>query len=61
MPRPCLLLALVASALFVASQVAAEPAPGVTPDQIVWQRVDPAGTKFALVDGVRDKKGVSFT
>lgn len=27
----------------------------------MWQRVDPAGTKFALVDGVRDKMGVSFT
>lgn len=38
----------------------AQPAPGPA-DQIAWQRVDPAGTRFALLDGVRDKAGVSFT
>jgi hypothetical protein len=30
-------------------------------NQIKWQRIDPAGTRFALLDGVRDKAGVSFT
>ena len=30
-------------------------------DQITWQRIDAAGTRFALLDGVRDKAGVSFT
>lgn len=37
-------------------QAATSPA-----DQIKWQRIDPAGTRFALLDGVRDKAGVSFT
>lgn len=51
----------LAAALCVATGAVAEPRPGGDPDRIVWQRTDPAGTKFALLDGVRDKAGVSFT
>jgi hypothetical protein len=31
------------------------------PDKIVWQRTNPDGTKFALLEGVRDKQGVPFS
>lgn len=31
------------------------------PDAIVWQRTNPDGTRFALLEGVRDKPGVAFT
>ncbi len=51
----------LSAALGLASGAAAEPRPGVEPDRIAWQRTDAAGTKFALLDGVRDKAGVSFT
>ena len=61
MSRSCLAVALSTCILAVASQATGEPSSGGSPDQIVWQRVDPAGTKFALLDGVRDKAGVSFT
>jgi hypothetical protein len=49
----CLAIALVAPA-------AAEPI-GWTPDTIPWQRNNPDGTRFALLEGVRDKAGVPFT
>jgi quercetin dioxygenase-like cupin family protein len=52
----CLALALVTSTDALGAEAVAVPT-----DQIKWQRLDPAGTKFALVDGVRDKAGVSFT
>ena len=32
-----------------------------TPDTIHWQRANPDGTRFALLEGVRDKPGVPFT
>lgn len=50
----CLALALVTATK--ASAAETNPA-----DHIKWQRFDPAGTRFALLDGVRDKAGVSFT
>ena len=49
----CLAIALVAPA-------AAEPI-GWTPETIPWQRTNPDGTRFALLEGVRDKTGVPFT
>ncbi len=33
----------------------------VDPDKIVWQRTNPDGTKFALLEGVRDMAGVPFS
>ena len=42
-------------------------APGVatpmvwTPEAIPWQRTNPDGTRFAVLEGVRDKVGVPFT
>lgn len=32
-----------------------------TPDSIPWQRTNPDGTRFALLEGVRDQAGVPFT
>ncbi len=61
MPTHARLFSIASAALALATSALADPAPGITPDQIVWQRVDPAGTKFALLDGVRDKAGVIFT
>ncbi|MDX2178857.1 MAG: cupin domain-containing protein [Bryobacteraceae bacterium] len=31
------------------------------PDSIVWQRTDPDGTKYSVIDGDRDKPGSPFT
>jgi hypothetical protein len=31
------------------------------PDDIVWQRINPDGTRFALLEGVRDRSGAPFT
>ncbi|MCX6608312.1 MAG: cupin domain-containing protein [Acidobacteria bacterium] len=31
------------------------------PDAIAWQRADPDGTKYAVLDGDRDKPGEPFT
>ncbi len=54
--------ACLALTLFGATRaLAADASPAVPADAIKWQRFDPAGTKFALLDGVRDKAGVSFT
>jgi uncharacterized protein YjlB len=39
---------------------AAEPA-GWTPETIPWQRTNPDGTRFALLEGGRDTAGVPFT
>ncbi len=33
----------------------------IDPDKIVWQRTNSDGTKFALLEGVRDKDGVAFS
>jgi mannose-6-phosphate isomerase-like protein (cupin superfamily) len=32
-----------------------------TLENIVWQRVDPDGTKYAVLDGDRDRAGAPFT
>jgi quercetin dioxygenase-like cupin family protein len=32
-----------------------------TPDAIPWQQSNPDGTRFALLEGVRDQAGVPFT
>jgi hypothetical protein len=39
---------------------AAQPADW-NPDAIVWQNTNEDGTRFALLEGVRDKAGVPFT
>lgn len=52
----------IALALALAAPaVAAEPAAAWNPDAIVWQRTNPDGTRFALLEGVRDRAGVAFT
>ncbi len=48
-------------ALILASPVAAETVAAWNPDAIAWQRVNPDGTKFALLEGTRDTPGVAFT
>lgn len=53
---------IAAMALAACGTATAAETPGAwTPDTIAWQRTDPSGTKFALLEGVRDKAGVSFT
>lgn len=54
MLRPLLLAAIAASL------VGAAPA-SFDPDAIAWQRTNPDGTRFALLEGVRDTAGVPFT
>lgn len=51
----------VAIALLLAAPAAAEVAAAWNPDTIRWQRVNPDGTKFALLEGTRDTPGVAFT
>lgn len=55
--RRCLVPVL---ALSIALPAAADPI-GWSPDTIPWQRTNPDGTRFALLEGVRDKAGVPFT
>lgn len=52
-------LALVV-AMSISAPAAADPI-GWSPDTIPWQRTNPDGTRFALLEGVRDKAGVPFT
>jgi quercetin dioxygenase-like cupin family protein len=47
-------------ALMIAAPALATPT-AWTPDTIPWQRTNPDGTRFALLEGVRDKAGVPFT
>ena len=47
-------------AIAISAPVAADPI-GWTPETIPWQRTNPDGTRFALLEGVRDKAGVPFT
>ena len=47
-------------ALIAATIAAAAPADW-NPDAIQWQRVNADGTKFALLEGVRDTAGVAFS
>ncbi len=54
------LTTLLTAALAASAAPAAEPA-AWNPDAIVWQRFNPDGTKFALLEGVRDKAGVAFS
>lgn len=45
-----------------AASLAGAAAPAAfNPDTIVWQRANPDGTRFALLEGVRDVAGVSFS
>lgn len=53
-----LLLAVVATTTTTAA--CAAPADW-HPDSIVWQQTNPDGTRFALLEGVRDMPGVPFT
>ena len=56
------MLRLAAVVLLAAAQlVAADRAADWDPDGIVWQRVNPDGTKFALLEGTRDTPGVAFS
>jgi quercetin dioxygenase-like cupin family protein len=50
---------LPAAALFLAG-AAPEPQ-AFDPDRIAWQRTNPDGTRFALLEGVRDRPGVPFS
>ena len=62
MTRPLAhLAAVIALSLGAAAPSDASQPPAVPADSIKWQRMDPAGTRFALLDGVRDRAGVSFT
>jgi hypothetical protein len=51
---------LLLATLFAAAPALTAPA-GWTPDAIPWQRTNPDGTRFALLEGVRDRAGVPFT
>lgn len=37
------------------------PAQDWSPDRIIWQQVNDDGTKYALLEGRRDRRGVPFT
>ena len=56
---------ITAAVLFLAATVAAaRPAPNPAdwhPDSIAWQQTNPDGTRFALLEGVRDQPGTAFT
>ena len=58
---PGAIAASLALALVTSTDALGAEAALIPHNQITWQRIDPAGTKFALLDGVRDKAGVSFT
>lgn len=47
-------------ALFTANAASSAPADW-HPDTIAWQQTNPDGTRFALLEGVRDTPGVPFT
>ena len=44
-----------------AAPVPANPPFDWNPDSIIWQRTNPDGTRFALLEGIRDTPGVPFT
>lgn len=46
--------------LLIAAPALAAPA-AWTPDTIPWDKPNPDGTRFALLEGVRDKPGIPFT
>lgn len=54
-------LAFVFLACAAPAARATEPQKAIDPDKIIWDRVNPDGTKFALLEGVRDKTGVPFS
>lgn len=54
--------ALLPLLMLMAAPPAVSPPPAAwSPDAIVWQRTNPDGTRFALLEGVRDQPGVAFT
>lgn len=56
------MLRLTAAVMLAAAPLAAAEAPADwNPDTIRWQRTNPDGTKFALLEGVRDRAGVAFS
>lgn len=55
------MIALIGLTLVSPASVAQDSPAAVDPDRIAWSRVNPDGTKFALLEGVRDKPGVSFS
>jgi len=59
MNRP--FLSVIAIIVGMTPLAASTPAASFDPDRIVWQRTNPDGTKFALLEGVRDKAGVTFS
>jgi hypothetical protein len=52
--------ACLVAVFLVAGPAAAAPL-AWTPETIHWQRTNPDGTRFALLEGVRDRPGVPFT
>lgn len=52
-------LAPAATALLMIA--AAAPPLAIDPDHIAWQRSNPDGTRFALLEGARDKLGTAFS
>lgn len=46
--------------LLIAAPALAAPA-SWTPDTIPWEKPNPDGTRFALLEGVRDRPGIPFT
>jgi quercetin dioxygenase-like cupin family protein len=54
------MISILLVALFATAAANAAPADW-HPDDIAWQRTNPDGTRFALLEGVRDKPGVPFT
>lgn len=54
---------LAAATILVAMTIPAraEVPAAWNPDAIAWQRVNPDGTKFALLEGTRDTAGVAFS
>ncbi len=54
---PCVLIV----AALIASGSAAAPPADWNPDTIAWQRTNPDGTRFALLEGTRDTAGVAFS
>ncbi|WP_293904538.1 cupin domain-containing protein [Phenylobacterium sp.] len=61
MPTRLFIAALSGALTLSGGAMAQETSAAWDPDHIAWQRTDPQGTRFALLEGVRDKAGVSFS
>ncbi len=54
-------ITLALTLAIAAPAAATEPPAAWNPDGIAWQRTNPDGTRFALLEGVRDRPGAAFT